>query len=252
MRGIKKWEIWILWWEDAVLALIWLAVLKKMTSSNAINMAGHGRGRKYCTIMQEEEKWGGERLKKERCRLWSRIRQGVKIWTNMLLWHTSTHKIHPDWLDTPPPPPPPIFSSLTMSLLINSCFPCYEADGSVRRGMQTNYCPEGSEEQEEKSQKEREEGGGGRNRRDKREKLQTQDRHREKQIHKNANKTFFKKHFSDTVYNTVWQNHLPVTLASSNQSPEQHNSVITGVTIRHRLLSPKLISHANRLSILCR
>lgn len=48
-----------------------------------------------------------------------------------------------------------------MSLLINSRFPCYEADGSVRRGMQTNYCPEGSEEQEEKSQKEREEGGEG-------------------------------------------------------------------------------------------
>lgn len=39
--------------------------LKNITSSNAINMAGQGRGRKYCTIMQEEEKskCEGERLK---------------------------------------------------------------------------------------------------------------------------------------------------------------------------------------------
>lgn len=37
-------------------------------------------------------------------------------------------------------PSPPIFLGLTISLLINSCFPCYEADGRARRGMQNNSC----------------------------------------------------------------------------------------------------------------
>lgn len=104
----------------------------------------------------------------------------------MHIKYTQTDQIHHH--------PLPPFSSRTMSLLINSCFPCYEADGSVRRGMQTNQCPEGSEEQEEKSQKEREEGGREKQK-GQREKLQTQDRHREKQIHKNANKTFLKSIF---------------------------------------------------------
>lgn len=45
----------------------------------------------------------------------------------------------------------PIFSSLTIGLLIESSFSCYEADGGVRRGMQKP--PEGGEDREEKGQK---------------------------------------------------------------------------------------------------
>lgn len=48
----------------------------------------------------------------------------------------------------------PIFSGLSISPLINSCSPCYEADGTVRRGMQNNWRPEGSEERDERGRKE--------------------------------------------------------------------------------------------------
>lgn len=122
----------------------------------------------------EEQLWVNRKINRRETvggRKWRRTRQGGSEWLkNMDHTNTPTHKnrILSDQISSPFQLAfSPIFSVLTISLLINSCFPCYEADGRVRRGMQNNSAVQkASEERDENGRGERQciqiRGGGRR------------------------------------------------------------------------------------------